>query len=424
MATYNYYLSKSESKEKPIRLYIRWKKNTLRYNINEVVDKKYWQNDSTKKNYQRALKGYNGYFELNSSLDVYIESAKRVFRLLKIENGNTEPTLIELKKSLDKEFNKGVQKGKPTLLSHYQTYIDIARTKYSIKTVQWYENSLKVLKEFQKEFGSIDFDNIDMVFYDDYIDFLTFDKGYRLNTIGKHIQNLKAVLTSATERGYNTNLNYKSKSFKKPSEESTQIHLTSKEVEDMYKIDLSNNKRLERVRDLFIVGCYTGLRFGDLSKIRKENIRGNLINLDVNKTGQKGLIIPIHPTVKEIMNKYKDNENSLPPTISGDKTRAYLKEIGQMLPSLNDYVLLSYKQLGKNKTTKEKKYNLIGTHTARRSFSTNMYEDENGIDMITIMAITGHKTPKQFLSYIKTSPREYALKFNKVWEKEHSLKAV
>lgn len=428
MATYNFYLKdKHSNKETPIFLYVRWDKNLLKFYIQESIKPKYWQTDKTTENYQRVIrtKDFPEYPEFNTRLDDIISTVKTIFRRFQNDNEQRKPSTRELKELLNVEFERN-QKKQTNLFSYYQSYIDNCNAKYSIKTIQWYENSLDVLNKFQEQYNEpIDFETINMDFYHAFINYLTFTKEYKQNTIGKHIQNLKAVLNAASFEGKNSNLIFKSPSFKKPTENSLQIHLNEQEIEEMYHLDLSDNKRLEKVRDLFVVGCWTGLRYSDFSKLRKENFRDGFINVDINKTKEQGLIIPIHPFVEQIIDKYKENENSLPKAISDDKMRKYLKEIGEKIPSLKDYYIKSFTQKGKRVEQKERKYNLIGTHTARRSFATNMYNEDNGIDTLDIMAITNHKTEKAFLTYIKTTKKEHAIKIKKHWEEKYSyLKVV
>jgi integrase len=428
MATYNFYLKdKHSNKETPIFLYVRWDKKLLKFYIQESINPKYWQIDKKKENYQRAIrtKDFPEYPEFNTRLDEVIGTVKTVFRRFQNDNDQKKASVKELKELLNIEFQR-VEKNEVNLFNFYQSYIDNAKAKYSLKTIQWYENSLTVLTDFQKGYDEvIDFDTINMDFYNEFINYLTFIKEYKQNTIGKHIQNLKAVLNSATIGGKNSTMVFKSPMFKKPTENSIQIHLNEKEIEEIYLLDLSNDKRLERVRDLFIVGCWTGLRYSDFSKLRKENFRDGFINVDINKTKEQGLIIPIHPFVKQVMVKYQENENSLPTAISDDKMRKYLKEIGEKIPSLKDYCIKSFTKKGERVDVQKRKHDLIGTHTARRSFATNMYNEDNGIDTLDIMAITNHKTEKAFLTYIKTTKKEPAIKIKNHWEEKYSyLKVV
>ena len=91
-----------------------------------------------------------------------------------------------------------------------------------------------------------------------------------------------------------------------------------------------------------------------------------------------------------------------------------LKELGQRIPELN--VPFS-KQITRNRriTVEETlKWQKLMTHTARRSFCTNMYL--MGVPVPTIMAISGHKTQKSFMTYIKATGEEHAQIMKKHWE--------
>jgi len=113
------------------------------------------------------------------------------------------------------------------------------------------------------------------------------------------------------------------------------------------------------------------------------------------------------------MKKYENEYlNSLPPSISNQKMNEYLKKIGEMA-ELNDDVITSQTKGTLRVETKSKKYELITTHTARRSFATNLYF--SGFPAILILKITGHKTEKVFLRYIKMKPQENAMKLKKFW---------
>ncbi|MBL0274176.1 MAG: integrase catalytic domain-containing protein [Chitinophagaceae bacterium] len=124
-------------------------------------------------------------------------------------------------------------------------------------------------------------------------------------------------------------------------------------------------QRLEKVRDLFILACYTGLRFSDLIQVRPENIinNGSQIKVKTEKTGEL-VIIPIHKFVREILVKYK---GSLPASISNQKMNEYLKEIAE-LAKIKETVKISITRGGETDNMINKKFELVTTHTARRSF--------------------------------------------------------
>ena len=135
-----------------------------------------------------------------------------------------------------------------------------------------------------------------LIIYNDFIYFLTHNNGFKLNTIGKHLWNIKTFMQEALDRNLTTNINFRKKNFRVVSEKTDSIYLSEIELNELGTLDLSNDTRLERVRDLFIVGCWTGLRFSDFSKIASHNIKDDFIEIETQKTGAK-VFIPIHPIV-------------------------------------------------------------------------------------------------------------------------------
>ena len=274
-------------------------------------------------------------------------------------------------------------------------------------TIKKYKSLLTRLKEFAKEKrkNKLNFDDINLDFYNDFLEFLQKEKGNAPNTCGKYIANIKKFLNMATEEGINTKLDFQSKRFAKPTEVTEKIYLTETELRKLYDLDLTDNKRLEPVRDLFLIGCYTALRYSDYTNIKPENIyttdKGTFINMKTQKTG-KNVIIPLHSIVKNILDKYG---NKLPRSISNQKTNDYLKELGE-LAGINEQVSISKNKGGVRVDTNKPKYELITTHTARRSGATNMYL--GGIQVQSIMKITGHTTEKAFMSYLRFTEEDNA----------------
>lgn len=281
---------------------------------------------------------------------------------------------------------------------------------YSHKTVQRFKASFALLEEFSKVcFRDVDFDTIDIEFYKEFSSFMANEKNYRPATMGKHIRTLKTFLNEATEEGINKTLDYQKKSFKvvsKNDDETANIALTEPELDEMFNLDLFDNQRLDRVRDLFLIGANTGLRFSDFTDIKPENIRedkdGAFLEIIQYKT-KRTAIIPINETVKYILNKYN---NQLPEPISNQKFNEYIKEVANLCPLLHKLELLSYVKGGKNIEENIERWTLVSSHTARRSFATNAYE--RGTPVKSIMAITDHKTEDSFRRYIKTSKRKQA----------------
>ena len=204
-----------------------------------------------------------------------------------------------------------------------------------------YANTFRLLKKYAQEYGEPDFIDIDLEFYNNFVDFLRHqkviikdkegkivkEKFLAVNTIGKKIRNLKVFLNAATEKGINKYMKYKSKNFKAISEEADNIYLTKEELTQFYQHDFSKKPYLEKVRDLFIVAAWTGVRYSDIQQIRPERITDNIFTIKQQKKTRKKAVIPINGVVWNIINKYK---GKLPKPISNQKFNDYLKEAARL----------------------------------------------------------------------------------------------
>ena len=225
------------------------------------------------------------------------------------------------------------------------------------------------------------------------------------NYIGKHVKNIKRVLAFKSEHGEEVHPAYRSRGFKVLKEESTSVWLTLDELDTLRNLDLSGQSGLNRTRDLFLIGCYTGLRVSDLQRLdasSRFSLNGiECFSLNQRKTGQR-VAIPVHPVVKDILQR---NGDAPPPYQHEQVMNRNLKRIGQLMELTQpERTIIT---LGGRETASERpKWSLLTTHCARRSFCTNNYL--SGTDVLTIMAISGHKTEKSFRRYLKLGPEDYA----------------
>jgi hypothetical protein len=400
----------------------------LKYYISEKINPANWNKNTHR---AKGSKMFKEYPEFNNRLFNIESTIRTVFRKYQNDNSGEVPLPENFKQLLDVEIKK-IQSVKPkeiSLFGYIEKFIGRSTegTRMNTKTKRptvnntnkGYTTTLNHLKEFQKSYNKkIDFDTIDIDFYNDYVKFLMHELKLRYSTIGDHIKRLKTILNEATERGINKNLAFKSKYFSKLNEETDSIYLSEKELQEIENLDLADNVRLEKVRDLFLVSCYTGLRYSDYSVLRAEQIKDGFIETTQLKTNGT-VVIPIHEAVEKILQKYN---GLLPKANSNQKMNDYVKELGKMVPSLHTSFSQSYTKAGTKVTVTNEKWQLMTTHTARRSFATNQYLSE--VPILTIMAITGHKTEKAFLRYIKISPSEHAKILKIHWGKTKDMKAV
>lgn len=398
---------KTPGKQTPIRALVRWGGKTIKYPSGERIDPRQWSETT-----QRAKKNLTESSDLNIRLTNVQQGIEKAYRSAR-EQVDREPTEQELRQAIDAHLHNSENVKAPTLLQFVQEYIESSRTRINptngkmmaTQTIKNYKTTYLHLREFLKR-EQLEFTQIDILFYDRFTAFLSKDRGLALNSVGKSIQTLKAFIRAADESGISVNQIYRSRRFKSPSELTDKVYLTAEELNDLFHLDLSQNKRLEHVRDLFIVGAWTGLRFSDFSTIQPEQITGDRIRIKTEKTGAT-VVIPLHACVRAIIEKYREQySNSLPPAISNQKMNDYLKEVTAMVESLHTPVMVSSTVAGTRKCVTKKKYELVTTHTARRSFATNMYK--MGCQTRSIMAITGHKTENSFRAYIRLDSDEHA----------------
>ena len=248
------------------------------------------------------------------------------------------------------------------------------------------------------------FNDMTIDFIQDFINYLQ-NKDYSDNHVNKIISTMKTVLNDATEIGCNKKLDYKSKRIKAPKRASDNIYLTPKEINDIN--ELKNLPRLtEQVRDLFVVGCYTGLRYSDFNNLTESNIsalpNGRKALRVITKKTEDIVWIPINTVVAEILKKYK---YKLPNGIANQIMNVELKDIGKRANLNSKYLKRTFRK-GRAVTTEHFKYELLTTHCARRSFATNAYKAK--LPMLSIMKITGHTKPETFMKYIKIGHEGHA----------------
>lgn len=396
----------------------------FKYYTKEKINPKDWNNDK-----QEARKTLNGYASFNHLLTEIKSTIFTVCNEFRVKNDT--PPIEEIKSALDAKLNPTRKPKNETqdFFTFFKNIIDDSKSgarlnpitgkPISPNTIKTYVTTYQHLSDFQKTIRKkIDFNSIDLDFYSDYTKYLTTTKNLASNSLGKHIQIIKLIMNDATERGLNTNLDFKSKRFITIREKVDSIYLNEKELLAMGSLDLSNEPRLEKVRDMFLIGCYTGLRFSDFSTLNPNDIENDMIRIIQQKVKQP-VIVPIHDKVKEIVLKYN---GVLPKAISNQKMNDYIKEVGEKIECLQHKVSITYTKGGQSITRINEKYKEIVTHTARRSFCSNEYLA--GTPVISIMAISGHKTEKAFMKYIKLTPNEHAKILSLSWESRKETKRI
>lgn len=407
-----FYLLRPDSKtETGLLASISFKNDRLRIGIDESINPKYW---NVKTNRARTTPSFPQSPEFNSRLDVIKSGIEKCY--YEYFNEIKQPPTPKILKSLILKIVLDKEK-KLSLLDFYKEFIFLTASGSRIskkggiidpESAKHYQVALNNLKEYNP---NLNYNDVTQDFYNDYMKFLN-GKGLALNTIGDQIKKLKAVMNAALIAGHHRNESFKG--FVKPSEEAENIYLSLYELKEIEELNLALSPAYDRVRDLFLIGSYTGLRFSDYSRLAPKHIKDGYITIEQRKTTEN-VVIPVHNVVKKIIAKYKGN---LPDAISGQKFNEYLKEICKQVPCLQENESKRRTKGGLKTITTLQKWEMVSSHTARRTFCTNQYL--LGTPTLTIMKVSGHKTESAFLKYIKISPKEHAEKMKQLWEKKES----
>ena len=412
MAGINFSLKAADKKgECPV--YLTYQKNgqKFRYFTKVKVTVNSW-------NKQRVKPNYIGYSEINSILDDIENTLKEIER--EAIFNKKEYSLETVKRKFFLKFGTLTNSNSNDFFNIFDKFISDSRITKTNWTVKGYLSTKSKLEIFSKAKNyPISFESIDFNFYEAFVNYMLKDLGNLNNTVGSYIKNLKVFLGYAIDHEY-TSQTYNFKKFKVFSEDADTIYLTEKELMTIYGKD-NLVKRLLTVKDVFCFSCFTGLIFSDIDKLNNTHIKDNYLEIKTEKT-KDSIRIPLNIYALKILRKYKGKykERPLPTGLTNQKTNEFLKEIGE-LSKIND--LISFEQFSGSKkvVTTKMKYELITTHTARRTFVTLALE--KGIRAEVVMAMTGHKTYKSFMKYIKITDKIMEQEMNRVWGSS-LLKAV
>lgn len=391
----------------------------MKYYLPESIDPKSW---NSKK--QEAKSGYYESSELNTRLIGYKRDIAKTFNLLS-EDGIPSITLFKQRldilykriESLKIEFYQFAE----DLIKKTQLGQRISKDGTVVNVRSAYELARVVehLKGFEKQWRrKICFENFDHDFYTDFTSYLN-DQNESLNTVGKRVKDLKTILNTALDKKITKYDDFRR--FNILKEEASNIALTESELSAIENLDLSSQPiGLQHTRDLFVICCHTGLRHSDASRLNEFfTVKDGLLHGDQKKTGGK-VVIPIHNSVAAIIKKY---DGRFPQASANQVENRNLKVIANLVDALREGVESKAQTKGGVKTyKKQSRADMVCTHTGRRTMATLAYKE--GLPTISIMALTGHKTEKSFLNYLKITKEEHAITVANYWNRKNNLKAI
>ena len=312
----------------------------------------------------------------------------------------------ELKNRINKKTGK---KTSPATIRNFNT---------TISRVEKYEAFKKI---------RLSIHDIDLTFHSEYNKYAGNKLTLSINSISKDLRQIKTICLDARDKGIAINRQVESRKFNAPTEATDFVTITEQEIENIKNTEFKAIGYLDNARDWLIIGCWTGCRVNDLMRLTNDNIlmtpQGQkFIRYTQSKTG-KQVDIPIHSNVNDILERL----GNFPRSISDVKFNEYIKLVCQKA-GLTDEV----KGTRQNPKTHLKesgifqKWELVRSHTCRRSFATNHY---NKLSNKLIMAVTGHATEQMLLHYIGETSNSHLEDFLSAWnndkkEKEQVIEMV
>lgn len=414
----------SDTKPSAIKMVLRWQNQTLTfYSVSPYpILATQWNKESqtAKKNFdivvsKKENKVYT-YTDLNKHLATLKTSIIEAFRAFTKEH-DAYPVANEMKNIVNeiiapKDLTEQIENKAPELgfiafavQTHTNRKNGTERIKsgknkgklYKLQTIKNIKTVIETVKRYAKHKKKKDFTFAEInseAFYNDFMNFVYKIENKEISTFSTLIKEIKSIIY---HNGQTPNRN-----LIKPDYEADTIALSEAQVNALHSVDLSAQPDyLANARDLFLVGCYTALRYSNYSTIKLENIEGNFIRVQQVKTGDR-VTIPVISKLREIIDR---NNGNLPHGISNQKLNAYIKEVAK-IAGLTEILEIKNTKGGQTNIEKKPLYECISTHTARRTYATMLFK--KGVPPMLIMSATGHKTQSSFIKYVRATDESKA----------------
>ena len=388
----------------PIRMRVNFASKRIEFTTGYRIDSAKWDADK-----QRVKNGCSNKLkqlasEINASLLEYYTEIQSIFKRFEVEDVMPTPEQIkEVFNALRKPVSEEPKPKKEALpCDFFQVFDDFVEDcgRQNNWTDSTFEKFAAVKNHLTNFREGLTFEFFDERGLNDYVGYLRDVKEMRNTTIGKQLSFLKWFLRWAFKKGVHQNNAYDSYKPKLKSTQKKIIFLTWDELNRLREFKIPSNKQaLERVRDVFLFQCFTGLRYSDVFNLRRSDIKGDHIEVTTVKTSDS-LIIELNNHSKAILDKYKDvafEDDKVLPVITNQKMNDYLKELAEMA-RIDEPVRQTYYRGNERIDEVTPKYALLGTHAGRRTFICNALA--LGIPPQVVMKWTGHSDYKAMKPYI------------------------
>lgn len=322
----------------------------------------------------------------------------------------------ELRRELDSKSDREVKVKANGFFESWQSIMDKAtsgelvipksKRRYTAGSLKNWKKVKGILLEFDP---NMEFDTITLDTYTAFIQFCN-RKDWAANYTGSLVKCWKTIMTISHTLKWHNNIIYKHPEFRGIQEVAEKVYLNEQEIKLIYELDLTGRGMREVIRDRYIINLYTGLRISDMITLSTENIHNGMIT-HINQKTSKKVVIPVHPYVVEIIEKYG---GKMPKQYSEVVVNRYIKLIAKDA-ELTEKIRYTRTQGGVVKKFTAEKWELITNHTSRRSMATNMLKFVNVLEAMPVMGMS----LKTLQIYNKISAEENAetLKENKFFNK-------
>lgn len=387
----------------PIRMRVNFASKRIEFTTGYRIDAAKWDSDKQRVRNGCTNKLKQSASEINASLLGYYTEVQEIFKKFEVEEIMPTPEQIkEAFNALNKPIEEEVKPKKSTPNAFYKVLDEFVRDcgRQNDWTDSTYEKFAAVKNHFMNFHDGLTFDFFDEKGLNDYVTYLRDIKEMRNSTIGKQLSFLKWFLRWAFKKDVHQNNAYDSYKPKLKNTQKKIIFLTWEELNKLREFEIPAAKQaLDRVRDVFLFQCFTGLRYSDVFNLRRSDIKGDHIEVTTVKTSDS-LIIELNNHSKAILDKYKDvafEDDKVLPVITNQKMNDYLKELAE-LAGIDEPVRQTYYRGNERIDEVTPKYALLGTHAGRRTFICNALA--LGIPPQVVMKWTGHSDYKAMKPYI------------------------
>jgi integrase len=294
-----------------------------------------------------------------------------------------------------------------TFWQHLDEWVEQKRAQGLLNTARTYATAARHLREFaQASRYGVDFDTITASFGEKFTAYLVGPAHLTDNTISKNLTRLKLFMKWAAGRGLHTNTYYPKLTWAR--REPDVMTLTAEELHHLATLPLPSGGYLDNARGLFVLSCYTGLRYSDLVSIRAEHVRGNSLRLVMHKT-KDVVTVPLRPEAVALVERVLSGE--LRP-VANQVLNRFLKELGQRAELAVPVEVVRYRG-GRRESETLAKWQRLTCHTGRRTFATLALEQ--GLRPELVMKITGHKSWASFKRYVNITADVVSREFHRVY---------